>query len=125
MLYPILYLEINLAAVMLVLFIRFKTLGISRMISQRTFSSAIDAEAVFFLSDTVAVLISRGLIPAGRVGLLTTKSIYFFSTALMCFFWFIFRFTPLRSSSLRSKSMSNLIQALSCRQSRYRNVRVL
>ena len=44
MLYPILYLEINLASVMLVLFIRFKTLGISKMVSQRTFSSAIDAE---------------------------------------------------------------------------------
>lgn len=90
MLYPILYLEINLASVMLVLFIRFKTLGISKMVSQRTFSSAIDAEVVFFLSDTVAVLISCGLIPAGRAGLLAAKSIYFFSTALMCFFWFIY-----------------------------------
>ena len=90
MLYPILYLEINLASVMLVLFIRFKTLGISRMISQRTFSSAIDAEAVFFLSDTASVLISCGLIPAGKVGLLAAKSIYFLSTALMCFFWFIY-----------------------------------
>ena len=90
MLYPILYLEINLASVMLVLFIRFKTLGISKMVSQRTFSSAIDAEVLFFLSDTVAVLISRGLIPAGKAGLLAAKSIYFFSTALMCFFWFLY-----------------------------------
>ena len=90
MLYPILYLEINLASVMLVLFIRFKTLGISKMVSQRTFSSAIDAEVVFFLSDTMAVLISCGLIPAGKAGLLAAKSIYFFSTALMCFFWFIY-----------------------------------
>ena len=90
MLYPILYLEINLASVMLVLFIRFKTLGISQMVSQRTFSAAIDAEVVFFLSDTAAVLISCGLIPAGRAGLLAAKSIYFLSTALMCFFWFIY-----------------------------------
>ena len=44
MLYPILYLEINLASVMLILYIRFKTLGISQMVSQRNFSSAIDAE---------------------------------------------------------------------------------
>jgi len=90
MLHPILYLEINLASVMLVLFIRFKTLGISKMVSQRTFSSAIDAEVVFFLSDTMAVLISCGMIPAGKTGLLTAKSIYFFSTALICFFWFLY-----------------------------------
>ena len=70
MLYPILYLEINLASVMLIPSIRFKTLGISQMVSQRNFSSAIDAEVVFFLSDTVAVLISCGLIPAGKAGLL-------------------------------------------------------
>lgn len=89
-LYPILYLEINLAATLLILFIRFKTLGISKMVSQRNFSFAIDAEVVFFLSDTVAVLISTGLIPGGSVGLIAAKTIYFFSTALMCFFWFIY-----------------------------------
>lgn len=89
-LYPILYLEINLAATLLILFIRFKTLGISQMVSQRNFSFAIDAEVVFFLSDTAAVLISCGLIPGGGPGLLAAKTIYFFSTALMCFFWFIY-----------------------------------
>lgn len=89
-LYPILYLEINLTAILLILFIRFKTLGISKMVSQRNFSFAIDAEIVFFLSDTVAVLISCGLIPFSRAGLLASKTVYFFSTALMCFFWFIY-----------------------------------
>ena len=48
--YAALYLEINLMAVLLVLFIRFKTLGISEMVSQRNFSNAIDAQVVFFLS---------------------------------------------------------------------------
>lgn len=89
-LYPVLYLEINLAATLLILFIQYKTLGISKMVSQRNFSFAIDAEVVFFLSDTVAVLISTGLIPGGAVGLMAAKTIYFFSTALMCFFWFIY-----------------------------------
>ena len=84
-LYPILYLEINLTAALLILFIRFKTLGISRMVSQRNFSFAIDAEIVFFLSDTVAVLILWGPIPFSRAGLIASKSVYFFSTALMCF----------------------------------------
>lgn len=84
-LYGVLYLEINLMASLLVLFIRFKTLGISRMVSQRNFSSAIDAEIVFFLSDTAAVLITCGILPFGETGLIAAKTIYFFSTALMCF----------------------------------------
>ena len=89
-LYPILYLEINLTAALLILFIRFKTLGISKMVSQRNLSSAIDAEIVFFLSDTAAVLISCGMIPFSRAGLIAAKSVYFLSTALMCFFWFVY-----------------------------------
>ena len=89
-LYAILYLEINLVAVLLVGFIRFKTLGIYRMVSQRNFSLAIDAQIVFFLSDTAAVLISCGMLPLGGAALLAAKSLYFFSTALMCFFWFIY-----------------------------------
>jgi hypothetical protein len=89
-LYGVLYLEINLMASLLVLFIRFKTLGISRMVSQRNFSSAIDAEIVFFLSDTTAVLITCGILPFGEAGLIAAKTVYFFSTALMCFCWFVY-----------------------------------
>ena len=65
-LYGVVYLEINLMACSLVLFIRYKTMGISKMVSQRTFSSAIDAETVFFLSDTAAVMITSGLLPYSR-----------------------------------------------------------
>ena len=89
-LYAILYLEINLTAALLILFIRFKTLGISKMVSQRNFSCAIDAQIVFFLSDTAAVLIAGGVLPFSRAGLLASKTVYFFATALMCFFWFIY-----------------------------------
>ena len=88
--YGLLYLEINLVASFLVLFIRIKTLGMSKMVSQRNFSSAIDAEVVFFLADTVAVMIVHGLLPFSRAGLMAAKTVYFFSTALMCFFWFIY-----------------------------------
>lgn len=89
-LYAIVYLEINLMSALLIGFIRFKTLGISQMVSQRNFSSAIDAEIVFFLSDTAAVLISCGLLPFSRASLMTVKTVYFFSTSLMCFCWFIY-----------------------------------
>lgn len=110
-LYAILYLEINLTATLLILFIRFKTLGISKMVSQRNFSSAIDAEAVFFLSDTAAVLISCGLIPYSREGLMAAKTVYFFSTALMCFCWFIYFEHLLGSAFIASR---RLVAASSC-----------
>ena len=44
----------------------------------------------FFLSDTVTVLINCHVIPFSAAGLMAAKEIYFFSTALMCFFWFIY-----------------------------------
>lgn len=90
LLYALVYLEINLTASLLVLFIRFKTLGISQMVSQRHFSSAIDAEIVFFLSDTAAVMMLCGLLPFSRAGMMAAKTVYFFSTALMCYCWFVY-----------------------------------
>lgn len=60
------------------------------MVSQRNFTSAIDAEIVFFLTDTAAVLITCGLLPFSRTGLMAVKTVYFFSTALMCFCWFLY-----------------------------------
>ena len=90
LLYGLLYLEINLVASVLVLFIRIKTLGISQMVSQRDFSVAIDAQIVFFLSDTLAVLIANGIIPFNRTGLIAAKTVYFFFTGMMCFGWFLY-----------------------------------
>lgn len=90
LLYALVYLEINVTASLLVLFIRFKTLGISQMVSQRNFSFAIDAEIVFFLSDTAAVMMLNGLLPFSRSGMMAAKTVYFFSTALMCYCWFVY-----------------------------------
>jgi len=89
-LYAVLYLEINLMATLLILIIRRKTAGLTRMVAQRNFAMAIAAEAVFFLSDTAAVMMSTGLIPFNRVAFMAAKEVYFFSTALMCFFWFVY-----------------------------------
>lgn len=89
-LYGLVYLEINLMASCLILFIRYKTLGISQMVSQKTFSLAIDAEIVFFLSDTAAVMITTGLVPGGSFGIMVAKTVYFFFTGLMCFCWFLY-----------------------------------
>lgn len=44
----------------------------------------------FFLSDAVTVLINCHVIPFSAAGLMAAKEIYFFSTALMCFFRFIY-----------------------------------
>ena len=50
--YAVLYLEINLISVALVGIIRYRTLGISRMVSQRNLSMALDAEMLLFLLQT-------------------------------------------------------------------------
>ena len=90
MTYAIMYLEINLISVILVGIIRYKTNGISKMVAQRNFGMAIDAEMVFFLSDTLYVMMVEGVLPKNKGLMLLAKEFYFFSTALMCFFWFVY-----------------------------------
>ena len=90
MLYAVLYLEINVMATALIAIIWHRTAGLSRMVAQRNFAMTIAAEIVFFLSDTAAVLMIAGMIPLSRIGLMAAKTVYFFSTTLMCFFWFVY-----------------------------------
>jgi len=89
-LYALVYLEINLMAVVLIGIILHKSWGLSRMVAQRNFAMTIYAEMLFFLSDTVAVMITSGVLPLGSAGLMAAKEIYFFSTTLMCFYWFVY-----------------------------------
>ena len=68
-LYALVYLEINLMAVALIGIILRKSSGLSRMVAQRNFAMTIYAEMLFFLSDTVAVMITSGVLPFGAAGL--------------------------------------------------------
>jgi diguanylate cyclase (GGDEF)-like protein len=90
MLYTLLYTEINLVAIVLVGIIGFKTNGLSKMVAQRNFALSIGAEVFFFLSDTIYVMGVNGLFPCGPAMIMFTKTVYFFSTTLMCYFWFIY-----------------------------------
>ena len=90
MIYALLYLEINLIAVFLIGIIRHRTGGLSKMVAQRNFAMAINALTAFFLSDTFFVMMDYGLIPYSKAAALAAKTVYFFSTTLMCFFWFIY-----------------------------------
>ena len=89
-LYGILYLEINLISIFLVVMIRISTLGITRMNAQRHFSMAMDSQAVFFLADTAAMMTVTHLLPPMNWLLLLSKTIYFFSCTLMCYFWMLY-----------------------------------
>ena len=88
--YAVMYLEINLVSVILVAMIGHKTNGLSKMIAQRSFSRAINSLILFFLSDTCYVMMKYGLLPYSGRAVIASKSVYFFSTALMCYFWFIY-----------------------------------
>jgi len=88
--YAILYLELNITSVVLVLIILYKTSGLSRMVAQRNFVMAIYAQMAFFISDTLCVMMKSGVMPDSAFFTMFFKSVYFFSTALMCYFWFLY-----------------------------------
>ncbi|MCR5774595.1 MAG: GGDEF domain-containing protein [Lachnospiraceae bacterium] len=99
--YAILYLEINLFSLALIGIILYKTNGLSKMVAQRNFVMSIVAEMVFFASDTLYVMIDAGALSFGtpdNIAKLLCKTIYFFSTSMMCFFWFIY-FEHLRGTA--------------------------
>lgn len=89
-LYALLYVEINLVAVILVGIIGVKANGMSKMVAQRNFTMSIGAEILFFLSDTLYVMSVNGVIPQSGAFTMVMKTIYFFSTTLMCYFWFVY-----------------------------------
>lgn len=88
--YGLLYLEVNIASLLLLGIIRYKTRTLTSMMAHRLFARALKAEALFFASDTLFVMMTSGLMPYNRVVALACKELYFFSTCLICFLWFIF-----------------------------------
>ncbi len=63
--YAILYTEKNLISFILIAVILGKTMGLSRMMAQRNFAISIIAEMVFFVSDTIFVLINEHVLRQG------------------------------------------------------------
>lgn len=88
--YTLMYLEINLMAIILVAIILYKTQGISKMVAQRNFAMSIYSAIVFFASDTIFVLMYKGIFEGNKVIYMVSKSAYFLSTTLMCYFWFVY-----------------------------------
>ena len=111
MMYAILYMEINLVAVVLVGIIGIKRNGLSKMVAQRNFAMSIGAEIIFFLSDTVYVMSAHGFLPCNTAVIMITKTAYFFSTTLMCYFWFIY-FEHIQESKLVDSLKSVLLAAI-------------
>ncbi|MBO4679428.1 MAG: GGDEF domain-containing protein, partial [Lachnospiraceae bacterium] len=101
--FAILYLEINIVAVVLISIILYKTNGLSKMVAQHNFAMSIIAEMVFFLSDALFVMVNEGVWHF-NLGFLNDnfirvlcKDIYFLSSTVMCYFWFIY-FELIRNS---------------------------
>ena len=102
--YAIMYLELNIVSVLLVAMIRHKSNGLSRMVAQRNFVMAIDAQVAFFASDTLARMMYYGFLPSVPFMVIFLKSVYFFSTALMCYFWFVYFEYMQESDFVKSRS---------------------
>ena len=91
--YGILYFGLNALSFIIIWIILHKTNGLSKMVAQRNFAMSIVAEMIFIASDTVYVMAHNGVIYLGfldRYVRLMCKEVYFFSTSMMCFFWFIY-----------------------------------
>lgn len=88
--YAILYLEINIFSLVLIGIVLLKTRGLSQMVAQSNFAMSIIAEMVFFVSDTLFVLVNEWVLPGGKPVMMACKEVYFLATAAMCFFWFIY-----------------------------------
>ena len=111
--YAILYLEINIFALALIGIIRYKTWGLTEMVAQKNFAMCIDSQMIFYISDTLYVMIKCGLLPHSAAFIMLTKELYFFSTAAMCFFWFLyfeyFQGSPFVESRRRMRMASILV----------------
>ena len=97
--YAVLYFIINLLSFLLISIILYKTNGLSKMVAQRNFAMSIIAEMVFIISDTVYVMVNNGIMYGGRWTKFVCKEMYFLSTAVMCFFWFLY-FEHLKKADL-------------------------
>ena len=106
--YAILYFEINVVAIVLVSIILHKTRGLSKMVAQHNFAMSIIAEIVFFASDALFVMINEDILHTnlgvinGNFIRVACKEVYFFSSTLMCYFWFIY-FELIRGSEFFKK----------------------
>lgn len=96
--YAMLYLELNLFSLILIWIILRKTQGLSKMEAQRNFVMSIISEMVFFVSDTWFLMVFTNVIPGDGWILIACKSVYFFATSSMCFFWFLY-FEHIRETS--------------------------
>ena len=111
--YAILYLEINIFALALIAIIRYKTWGLTEMVAQKNFAMCIDSQILFYISDTLYVMTKCGVLPHSSSFIMLTKELYFFSTAGMCFFWFLyfeyFQGSPFVESRRRMRMASILV----------------
>ena len=86
----LLYLEINIISIALVALIHYKTNGLTKMVSQRNFAMAIDAQLVFFASDALFAMMFYDVFPRITFIMLLSKEAYFMSTSLLCYYWFVY-----------------------------------
>lgn len=84
----ILYTEVNIISLIIMFTVFIKSLGFSRMESQKDFIHAMGAQIGFALSDTVFVLFHRGMLPPWGPALMVFKSAYFLMSVVMVYMWY-------------------------------------
>ena len=102
--YLTLYILINIFCTVLVLIYAFHSrIGLGAMVVQRCFSITILFLAIFFISDTVWYMMDCKAIPQIYFVSMILKSIYFLSSTLAGYVWFIFITALVRPHYLEKK----------------------
>ena len=108
----LMYLEINIISIALVALIHYKTSGLTKMVSQRNFAMAIDAQLVFFTSDALFAMMFYEVFPKIPVLMLLFKEAYFMSTSLLCFYWFVYFELMQESPFVKNRTRVRISSAL-------------
>ena len=95
----LLYLEINLAALIIMAIVLIKSVGFSRMASQKVFILALSTQMIFTLSDTLFAAVSRHVLPFNGSAVLLFKSLHVFFTSAMTYTWYLY-FEGLQGKSI-------------------------
>lgn len=86
----LLYLEVNLAALIIMVIVLIKSVGFSRMASQKKFILALSTQIAFALADTLFTAFCHRVLPFNGPAVMLFKSLHMLLSVAMVYTWFLY-----------------------------------
>ena len=103
----VLYLEVNVAALIVMIVVLIKSAGFSRMASQKNFVVALSTQIGFALTGSLFEAVKRGILPFNGPVMLLLKTLNLMLTSAVVYFWFLY-FEQLQGTTVQ-KNRKTLI----------------